>query len=923
MNEAGLIRAVHHRGRVDCAALAIDAALVGEDVALERAVALWGPGTTVTRLAERWILLRFSPARSVRAEQEPGLVLTLRGGALVGLPLEDEIWESLAAPPGSTVMLVGGALQIWGPADESAIDPELLVDTHGFALAAVEPLGLPPAPPVVAPPPPSDLRQMLEARGVHLEAPPPEQAEVERQLAKLAAGAEGRSAPPLEAGRRPGLLRSAWQMLKRALSEALASRAGRSPSPAPAGGQARGAKAKAEASAGLIAPPAPEQRPSRLAWLGEALRKLQLRVLWYTRLGRLVGERHARYLDQMLEKFAKGDLNEALRWAIPLSKGGPGDDRTPQVPFSAPRPRDALRIATGGGGPQSTLFASSDLFEQLRQVYRRAFTQLDNEGQFERAAFVLAELLQQTEEAVAYLERRKLYRLAAELAEARKLPAAIVVRQWMIAGDLERALKIARAQGLTAQVIAQLEQRDPENGKKLRLYWAAVRAEAGSYAEAVRIVWPVPEGRALAGRWIDLALEVGGQAAAQMLALRLIGFPDRATDSLAQIERLLSDRSRAFAPDRLTFGLELVERGASEEGSGPRVSRAAKLAFRSLLADRGEFLNRQGLELFTRLATLSGDGVLRADLPALEARAPEAETDFLLMEVPEGDRGMTPLFDAALLPSGKLLVAQDEAGVVLLSRAGRPLQRYPVPAQELVVSEHGDRALAIGLRSDHVVVSKIDLVAGRAQLWLEAELDAWASDFDGETWYAAKGSTLFAVDALKPKLHSEWKVDAGARIEQVAASTSSFLMVSVSEDDRAELWQYEAAGRTLRTRGALAAESVLAIDAVTALLYKAGRLTVHAGRDHKVAARSRTFDPRARFFYRGPAYGAVTHVNPRSVEIDAAKDLDDVGVMLIVPADAGEVSMRFCYGHAVIADRAGRLFVCDLATHSLVRSLRI
>jgi hypothetical protein len=45
--------------------------------------------------------------------------------------------------------------------------------------------------------------------------------------------------------------------------------------------------------------------------------------------------------------------------------------------------------------------------------------------------------------------------------------------------------------------------------------------------------------------------------------------------------------------------------------------------------------------------------------------------------------------------------------------------------------------------------------------------------------------------------------------------------------------------------------------------------------------------------------------------------------MLIVPADAGEVSMRFCYGHAVIADRAGRLFVCDLATHSLVRSLRI
>lgn len=918
MSDAGLIRAVHHRGRVDCAALAIDAELIGEAAALERAVALWGPGTSVSRLAERWILLRFSPARSVRAEQEPGLVLTMRGGALVGLPLEDESWEGLATPSGSVVMLVGGELKIWGAGDEAAIDPQLLVDTHGFALAAVEPLGLPPAPLVVAPPPPSDLREMLEARGVRLAGPPPEQAEVERQLAQLATGG-GRPGPAQSGGQRIGLLRSAWQLIKRAFKDALTSRRGGAA--APTGGGARGAKSKPET--GLIAPPAPEQRPSRLAWLGEALRKLQLRMLWYTRLGRLVGERHARYLDQMMEKFAKGDLNEALRWAIPLSKGDAAAERTPQVPFSAPRPRDSLRIATGGGGSQSTLLASSELFEQLRQMYRRAFTQLDNEGQFERAAFVLAELLQQTEEAVAYLERRKLYHLAAELAEARKLPASIVVRQWMIAGDLERALKIARAQGLAAQVIAQLEQRDPQNGRKLRVYWAAVRAEAGSYAEAVRIVWPVPEGRGLAGRWIELALQVGGQAAAQMLALRLVGFPDREPDSLARIEWLLSDRSRALAPDRLTFGLELAERGAPEEGSGLRVSRAAKLAFRSLLADRGEFLNRQGLELFTRLATLSGDGVLRADLPTLEARAPEAETDFLLMEVPEGDRGMTPLFDAALLPSGKLLVAQDEAGVVLLSRAGRPLHRYHVPAQELVVSEHGDRALAIGIRSDHVVVSKIDLLAGRSQLWLEAELDAWASDFDGETWYAAKGTTLFAVDALKPKLYSAWKVDAAARIEQVAASSSSFTMVSVGEDDRAELWQYEAAGRTLRTRSALGAESVLAIDAVTALLYKAGRLTVHAGRDHKVAARSRTFDPRARFFYRGPAYGAVTHVNPRSVEIDAAKDLDDVGVMLIVPADAGEVSMRFCYGHAVIADRAGRLFVCDLATHSLVRSLRL
>ncbi len=75
----------------------------------------------------------------------------------------------------------------------------------------------------------------------------------------------------------------------------------------------------------------------------------------------------------------------------------------------------------------------------------------------EEAAFFLAEILNEAERAVSYLEKHGRWKLAAELAEARKLAVGLVVRQWFLAGDVKRAVAIAVREGAFDDAILRLQ----------------------------------------------------------------------------------------------------------------------------------------------------------------------------------------------------------------------------------------------------------------------------------------------------------------------------------------------------------------------------------------------------------------------------------------------------------------------------------
>lgn len=228
-----------------------------------------------------------------------------------------------------------------------------------------------------------------------------------------------------------------------------------------------------------LPPPAPAVPQGPSAW-----GKLSDWMLRNTLLGEWMRQRKAEYVRRLFEMFEEGDLHEALRHAIPLSKDmGEGAREA----LGLPGPREQLTLQTQSSGATGSVFAGGpDLYSALQQRYRDAFRRFEREGRLDEAAFVLAELLGAVEEAVSFLERHGRFKLAAELAEGRKLAHGIVVRQWFLAGDVARAVAIARRSGAFEDAVARLERSNPPEARALRLLWAETLAEAGDYARAFR-----------------------------------------------------------------------------------------------------------------------------------------------------------------------------------------------------------------------------------------------------------------------------------------------------------------------------------------------------------------------------------------------------------------------------------------------------
>ncbi|NMO20982.1 hypothetical protein HPC49_35840 [Pyxidicoccus fallax] len=516
-------------------------------------------------------------------------------------------------------------------------------------------------------------------------------------------------------------------------------------------------------------------------------------MLRHTPLGELLGRRKAEYVRRLFEMFEDGDLQEALRHAIPLGSGMP--DENTRVALGLPGPRETLSIRTSSAG-HATLFGSGqEVFAALKARYLEAFRRLEREGRIDEAAFVLAELLGASEQAVSFLERHGRLRLAAELAESRNLPPGLVVRQWFLAKDVARATAIARRSGAFADAVLRLSNTHPQEAIELRRLWAESLAEAGDWAQAVRAIWPVTEARHLARAWVERGAECGGANGARMLALWASAFPDGLETAGARVRELLEDDSPERAPERYDFGLTL-----SGEASSPNRSALLVPTARALLRDSAA--RRAGFppDFITRLLHGAPDGTLRADLPPLPN--PPYKPWHFVATVRASDAGPLPIHDAVALPDGRLLLALGEAGARLVRADGRTVAHFDVPAFSLVSSVNGDRALALAPRGEVWRLSRLDLLARRATAWCDARLDSWASTYDGSTWFAAFEGTVMMVDALAADLRSLWRVpELPGRVLAFAvdATRLSFLTHGGADVER---WTYELAqGPTLRARG--------------------------------------------------------------------------------------------------------------------------
>jgi hypothetical protein len=529
------------------------------------------------------------------------------------------------------------------------------------------------------------------------------------------------------------------------------------------------------------------------------LHRLTGRTALASRLTRAVSRHHAAYLRRLMEMFESGDFDNALRHAVPLAipaeAGGPR--RLPLRPLA---PRAELRIRPERSRPWSSAGISPEVHGELRRLYREAFHRLESQERIEEAAYLLAEVLHAHEEAVGFLERHGRFRLAAEMAEARDLAPGLMVRQWFLARDRERALRIARRTGAFADAVTRLERsRQPEEARELRRLWAQGLADAGDYAAAVDALWSLEAERHRTLAWMDRAIEQGGAPAGRMLARKVALAPEPFARIREASLTLLESWRAEGAAARLAFA-DTLRRGPRT----PAAQTLARVAVRTLARDSGRLGARLEPAELRQLVAFAGDGALKADAPALPLPPREpwiSRTALWRVEVAGRDAGTMPAHDAAFLPNGLTAVALGEAGVRLLSRDGRAVAEFDPPAHRLVVSDHGDRALALARRGEVWRVTLIDFVSGTAEDWRDARLEAFAPDFDGALWFVAEPGGLLAVETATKGFDSTWAAPLpGPALAIARSETHCSLLVG---GQQTELWTYELPSLTLRHRESL------------------------------------------------------------------------------------------------------------------------
>lgn len=1184
-------RRLVHRGTILASAFWINEPALGAAVARRRILEL-ASVQEVRRIAGG-LFVRLQNPQWISSDSAPGTPLVSCREVFLGMPLDPDELDEIAAPSESVILVQGGEIVVL-PLDSCPLeDLSTWIDLSDWKVENVKPLGQVWVTPKMAP----QAKEIDPRKEAGIGAAPPEAIAAREALlnnhalSKITADEKGRG------------FGSAIFAGLASLFSSLAAKLGRS---------ASGSSGQSTTRQALVA--APITRPPENTWrdrLRMALNTAAARFLVWANLAASIGRKQAEYLEKTLEYFDSGNLEEALRHAIPL---GSGDDKPKPLALSVPTPRADLAIRTTKTEATSALGFGGGVFDALRTRYRKAIEQLEKQGKIKEAAFVLAELLGESEEAVSFLEKHGLYQMAAELAEGRNLDPALVVRQWILAGNRARAILIARRTGAFSTAIAKLEPSHPEQAGVLRILWANQLAASGAYGAAVQTIWPVEKARHLARDWLDRGIAIGGVPAARLLATKAWLLPDEFANVVPHVRTIrehdadearaewlalaqsilanptsktmrilartcaralmgedadpatktLTDRLVTAAADpvlladlrrqdrdeasikTLRFDFSALcdvglARNANEDGYfaglvegstcskladteknhrlgthgalflvadgmggfqacevvdvaigaltkyiatadkrqseiGTSLTNSLKEAnaaiFKKAAEDRkflgcgatmtaawlvgntlwvaqvgdtraylfrddklqlltkdhsllnellssGQLLEEDAKEFEHRSIITRALGVsenLRVDIyrtqlldndrillctdgihgmiedtnirdivqrrendpgaickqlkgKAFEAGAhdnmammvvdihirqnhPAASRQIICEAIvldepletqpPEfqvfkrelHDIGAMGVRDAAVLPGGRLLVALGEGGVRLISPEGKTLVHFDQPAERIVLSDHGDRAIIVARRGSVCRTARIDLVRRKAERWFDARLDYFANSFDGSIWFVSNEQGVFAVDALEDQFASIWELREPDCLAVSRSSTSVSLLIG------REVWTFDLPSFRLRNRHPLAWDEKKSTINIT--LASNGTALCWLGDEETKSHRAafvRTYENAWNLLNEDIPKGE-SH-SPHVVTDDTAHwsgfynytadamhikvfNLQSQKLQMVMQFDGQfEAHGRFQEGKLVIADMSGRVLVIDVVRSRLVNEWRI
>ncbi|WP_273820404.1 bpX6 domain-containing protein [Pseudomonas asplenii] len=557
------------------------------------------------------------------------------------------------------------------------------------------------------------------------------------------------------------------------------------------------ARARQQTPAGQVASPTatsgasvPERRRHVPALLSRWRQWLK-RMAMASHLDALLNRQHAAYMRRMLEMFERGDIEAALRHAIPM-----GGNAASEQALGALKARDNLTVGHVAGRVQGVDMAE-DLKAHLLQLYRRTFGDLDRKGRIEEAVYVLAELLHARQEALDYLEKHQRYKQAAELALTWDMQPSTIVRLLCLADDWQRAVLVARRDKAFAAAVLSLQADWPEAAERLRLEWAEMLVGQGDWLGAVEVIWPLPVERERARQWLLAAEAAGGSLAAAALVKRAVLLPDTLAVHGPYLRALRDDPERA--DERAVLAIELICISPSTH----TVRSLAAAVVHAVLADHGDGHPGITAKDMSALVKLSGDELLKLDMPkgAIAGNEPVGLRPVvppLHWSAPAP--GSRALHDVVPLRDDHYLAALGESGAVMLDRLGSIRQRFAVPATRLVIAGNRRVALALAQRDTVWRISRLDLVTGQARDLGVLPLEFFARRFDGLAWTIASRGQVRVVDVDRD-FATLWHVSdlPGDLMSLEASADHEYWLLSLA-DGTTEQWTYRLPERRLLHR---------------------------------------------------------------------------------------------------------------------------
>ncbi|WP_328330310.1 bpX6 domain-containing protein [Kribbella sp. NBC_00382] len=901
------------RGTTLAHALLLDVPTIGITEARRRVLAAWQSDSTLRALPDGTWLLTLPEPLAVRAEFAPGLPLIKHptGWTTPGLdPIESR-------PAGELIQLPrAGEVRSIPITATTEVETRGWFDLSGLPVHRLTPIDRAPEEPQVpiaaTTPPTPDLRE-----GARLGTPSSDATTFRSGLTEATTSRTSRLG-----GAPPEILRLRWILASTVfLVTAAAVLIATSARPAfhlksvlivivastlirlVMGGSSAGGGNRRRAARGTDAGTSATQ-PTTPRGPG-LLNRLWSALVWRSPAGHFLNRKQQRYLQELTRKFERREFDQALRDAIGLN----GTALSKLASLRLPTPRTSIRPGSSPPATSSGFGGFTNAYEHLRGLYLQAARTLEAAGQIDEAAFVYADLLDDTRAAVDLLERHDRLALAAQLAESRGLEAPLVVRLWWRAGDRTRAIEVARSRAAFATGIERLHAVDPAMARDLRIAWVDYCRQAGDPVAAVDAAWPDATLRATVVPDIAVGMAMGGPRAAYLFAHLVTEHPT--PENLDRALALL-DSEDAEARQRFTFalvGLRSTDRMHDK--------RLATAALRSLLRDGAA--DQQPVRRAVAVLRDRCDPLVRADLPRLQANSasvPGQSVSFNLEDEP----GALPVYDAAALRGGAVLVAHGEQGVRLLTHDGRTRARWDVPVHSLVVADHGGTALLVTKSESLQTINRLDLATRTVRPW--TTLPSWKllESYDGGTVTVIDEDGLSFVDTLSARPKILWReLDALHGIVAVNRTPDVLsLLANVTFADRVlqpkvQLFSWELPSMTLRHRRNLPPEGLGWSQAVLPdQVVAAGDELTSYRRQENPATREL---PARELISSGNALGLLTEDGRLTIEFDGREVAAvDCPIQPRLRERDGLVTLWLADGRIAVIDPAGPTVLANFRT---------